>query len=120
MKSLKKQCDDLYREIALKRAGYKSELSGKEGKKIGGEHILHVHHIARKPNYRLRYELENAIVLTAWEHRYGIHGDHEEEYREKIKAIKGEDIYERMALLRGAVKTDLQLIHVYLTNELGE
>ena len=111
---LKKECDNLYREVALKRAGYKSELSGKEGRQIGGEHILHVHHICRKPNYRLRFELDNAIVLTAWEHRYGIHGDHEEEYRQWIKKVRGDDIYDRLSLLRHEPKTDLKLVKIYL------
>ena len=118
MKSLKKICDDLWKEIALIKAGHKSELSGKEGRKIGGEHILKVHHIARKPNYRLRYELDNAIVLTSWEHRFGVHGDHEEEYRERIKKVKGEDIYSRMLLLKREGKTDLKLVKIFLENEL--
>ena len=118
-KKLEKECDELWKEIALKKAGYKSELSEKKGKKIGGENILQVHHIGRKPNYRLRYELDNAIVLTTWEHKYGIHGDHEEEYRERIKAVKGEDVYERMlSLKREHGKTDLQLVKIYLQNEL--
>ena len=44
-KKLEKECDELWKEIALKKAGYKSELSEKKGKKIGGENILQVHHI---------------------------------------------------------------------------
>jgi len=118
MKTLLKKCDDLWTLIIKERAGFKSELSGKEGKVIGGDAILHAHHIVRKPNYRLRFELDNGICLTAWEHRYGIHGDYEEEYREKIKKVKGRDIYERMSLLRRIGKTDLQLIKIYLEQEL--
>ncbi|KKQ29792.1 MAG: hypothetical protein US46_C0017G0008 [Candidatus Shapirobacteria bacterium GW2011_GWF2_37_20] len=34
-KSLKKACDDLWADIIKAKAGYKSELSGKEGKQIG-------------------------------------------------------------------------------------
>ncbi|KKP74575.1 MAG: hypothetical protein UR73_C0038G0008 [candidate division WS6 bacterium GW2011_GWF1_35_23] len=33
-KSLKKACDDLWADIIKAKAGYKSELSGKEGKQI--------------------------------------------------------------------------------------
>lgn len=121
MKSLKKECVDLWKKIALKKAGYKSELSGKEGRQIGGQYILQVHHIGRKSNHRLLLELDNAIVLTKWEHNYGIHGDHEEDYREKIKAVKGDDIYERMLMLkRERSTTDLQLVKIFLTNKLKE
>ena len=119
-KPLKKQCDKLWTECVKARAGYKSEVSGKEGKQIGGEHVLHAHHIARKPNYRLRYELDNGICLTAWEHRYGIHGDHEEEYREKIKDVRGANIYQQLLPLRNVVKIDLQLVKIYLEQELAK
>ena len=81
------------KEICLKRAGYKSEISGKNTNLV-------VHHIARKPNYALRFETKNGIVLTGYEHRYGIHGDHEEKYRDLIKSVRGQDIYERLKILR--------------------
>jgi curved DNA-binding protein CbpA len=95
--NLMKKSDDLWKEICLFRAGYKSELSGKLCHKHGGSDILQVHHIARKPNYALRYDLEGGIVLTKGEHTFGIHGEREEEYRAKIKEVKGADIYERLA-----------------------
>ena len=119
MKTLKNKCEDVWKQIIKERAGFKSELSGAKGKVIGGDAILHAHHIARKPNYRLRFELDNGICLTAWEHRYGIHGDHEEEYREKIKKVKGDDIYERMLMLKRINgKTDLHLVYLFLKQEL--
>lgn len=117
-KKLKKECDDLWKEIIFIKAGYKSEISQQEGKKIGGTHILQAHHIGRKPNNRLRYEIENGICLTMWEHKYGIHGDHEEEYRERIKKVKGKDIYDRMALLRNAKSADLRTVKLFLEQEL--
>ena len=119
-KSLKKQCDDLWGEIIKKRAGYKSELSGIPGIQIDPDngHILDPHHIAKKPNYRLRYSLKNGICLTKWEHKYGIHGEHEEEYRDHIKRVKGKDIYEKLSLLRNGVVKDLTLVKIYLENEL--
>lgn len=121
MKSLKKQCDALWYEIIKKRAGYKSELTGREGRQIGGGFVICAHHIGGKPNHRLRYELDNGICLeNGGEHKFGIHNpNREKEYREKIKAVKGEDIYERMLMLkhqRGT--TDLQLVKIYLTKEL--
>ncbi len=117
-KILKKQCDKLWGKIIILKAGFKSEVSGKEGYQIGGHYILNSHHIVKKPNYRLRYEISNGICLTKWEHRYGIHGNHEEEYRELIKRIKGQDIYERLNLLRSATSPTLDLIKIYLEQEL--
>ena len=119
-KKLIKECDDLWSEIIKKRAGYKSELSGVYGvqldKEIGS--ILQAHHIAKKPNLRLRYDLDNGICLTKWEHRYGIHGNHEEEYRKRIKQVRGEDVYERLSLLRNVTIKDLRLTKLFLLMEL--
>ena len=119
-KSLKKQCDDLWYECVKLKAGYKSEISYKEGRQIGGEYILNAHHIARKPNYRLRYELDNGICLTSGEHHFGIHGKDEEKYRDLIKQAKGQDVYERMSLLRNAKSKDLRLIKIYLEQQIKE
>ena len=119
-KPLKKECDELWSEIIKKRAGYMSEISGMRGKQIGGKHILNAHHVAKKPNNRLRYELENGICLTSWEHKYGIHGSHEERYRGMIKIYKGQDIYERLSLLRNSKSDDLKMIKIYLEQELNK
>ena len=115
-KSLKKQCDDLWFEIIKKKAGYKSELSGKEGLQIDGIYIICAHHIGGKANYRLRYEIDNGICLTNGEHSFGIHNANQsEDYRERIKLVKGRDIYKRMLRLkREHNKTDLKLVKIYL------
>ena len=120
-KSLKKQCDDLWAEIIKKKAGYKSELSGKEGRQIDGEFVVCAHHIGGKANYRLRYELNNGICLTNGEHSFGVHNaNRAEDYRERIKAVKGDDIYKRMFVLKHQQsKTDLKLVKIFLTNELN-
>lgn len=118
-KILIKECDGLWSEIILRKAGFRSEISGLPGRQIDNDgHILQAHHIARKPNYRLRYELENGIALTIGEHKRGIHGTDEELYRERIKKVKGQDIYERMSLLRNASSPSLELIKIYLEQEL--
>jgi hypothetical protein len=109
-KKLVKKLDKLWSEIIKLRAGMQSELTGKTIS-------LDSHHIYRKPNYALRYSLDNGICLTSYEHRYGIHGAHEEEYREKIKAVKGNDIYEKLRLMRNTT-VDLKLIEIYLENEI--
>jgi len=119
---LKKECDKLWADIIKLRAGHKSELTMARrlhpNESVG---ILNAHHIARKPNYRLRYEIKNGICLTAWQHKYGIHGNHEERYRNYIKLVRGQDIYERMELLRQmGGKSDLTLVKIYLEKELGK
>jgi hypothetical protein len=94
--NLRKKSDELWRDILLLKANYKSEISGKLCKKHGGDSILQAHHICRKPNYALRYDLENGIVMTMGEHKFGIHGEREEWFRNRIKEVKGQDIYERL------------------------
>jgi hypothetical protein len=117
-KTLKKECDDLRREIIYRRAGYRSELSGKPGRQIGGDDVLDDHHPAGKPNFRLRYELENGICLTKGEHFFIAHNQGEaEKFRAWVLKIKGEDFFERMAMLKNA-KTDLRMVKTYLENEL--
>ncbi len=120
MKSLKDQCTDLWSEIIKKKAGYKSELSGKEGTQINGIYIICAHHIGGKANYRLRYEIDNGICLTNGEHSFGVHNaNYSEDYRERIKGVKGRDIYKRMLKLkREHCKTDLKLVKIYLQKEL--
>ena len=116
---IRKECDKLWSEIILKKAGYKSEIHPFHiGKQIGGDHTLVAHHIARKPNFRLRYETDNGICLTTGEHHYGIHGSQEEKYLELIKLSKGEDIYDRMLLFKNAKSPSLVLVKMYLQDEL--
>ena len=114
-KSLKKICDELWAKVIKAKAGYKSELSGKT-------ESLHAHHIAGKPNYRLRYEIENGICLTAGEHFFGIHHQgRQKDYEARIKAVRGEDIYERLEKLKSESKTkNLKLVKIYLESELKE
>ena len=113
-KSLKKTCDELLRTLCLIKAGGRSEISGKL------DTTLQVHHIVGKPNYFLRYHLENCIVLTIGEHKWGIHNpNREEQFREKIKAVRGQDIYEKLEQYKHLnVKSDLTLIKIYLENEI--
>ena len=114
-KSLKKQNDELWSECIKARAKYKSELSGKTDR-------LHSHHIAGKDCYRLRWELENGICLTAGEHFYGVHHQsRKQEYENKIKALRGDNIFERLELLRQyKVKVNLQLTKIDLEQKLKE
>ena len=120
-KAAKKTCDSLWSDCIKARAGYKSEiLNKKAGKQIGGDSTLHAHHIAGKPNYRLRYELDNGICLTSGEHKFGIHNQgRQKEYEEHIKKAKGGDIFERMEALKWQTTSGgLELVKLYLEQEL--
>jgi hypothetical protein len=116
-KSLVSQCDELWREIILLKAGNRSEFSGKRADPANGVY-LQAHHILKKPNRRLRYEIENGICLTEGEHYYGMHGGREEEYRRRIQAMRGADIFDRLYLLRNQKPPDMMILKIYLMEEL--
>ena len=117
-KVTKKECDTLLRKLCLLKTNHKSELSGKSDTEAGI--ILQVHHLIGKPNYFLRYHLENCIVLTQGEHKWGIHNpNREEEFRAKIKTVKGQDIYEKLEYFKKLrTETKLSYIKLYLENEI--
>ena len=122
-KELIKKLDDLWNLIIKTKAGFRSELSGREGKVIGGSTILTAHHICGKPNYRLRYEIDNGICLdNDGEHMFGVHNFNPEiarEHQDKIIAYIGEERYERLKTLKHRQKkADLKLIEIYLEGEM--
>jgi len=118
MKSLRKQLDELWAECVKFRAGYKSEISGTPGRQIGGEAILHAHHLAHKPGNVLRWHLANGICITAGEHKFGAHGPHEEEFRKKVQALRGENIFEVLDMLKYDTMKDKTLCKIYLESEI--
>jgi hypothetical protein len=124
-KSLKKICDDLWIEYIKLKAGHKSEISGKEGRKIGGSAILTSHHIVGKPNLRLRYELENGICLeNGREHIFGVHNKFDtvvaKKYQDLIIKKIGEEKYNYLLSLRsGSHKIDLKIIKIYLEQNIA-
>lgn len=123
-KSLKTLCDEKWAYLVKLRAGFKSELSGKPGKQIGGENVLAAHHIYGKSNYRLRYELKNGICLDNHsEHLWGIHNKNNpalaNEYFNKILEHCGKFRKEYLdGLLHFKGKTDLKLVLIYLETEI--
>lgn len=118
-KSIKKECDTLWSRCVHARAKHKSEISDKPGP-------YHAHHVLAKPNYRLRYELANGILLTAGEHKFGIHNENRRDKYDKIirmviKKREGDDIFDRLELLRSfSGKTNLFMVKAYLENKLEE
>ena len=122
-KSLIKKLDDLWNLIIKTKAGFRSELSGREGKVIGGNTVLCAHHICGKPNIRLRYEIDNGICMdNDKEHIFGVHDLDPEiarEYQDKIIDYIGKERYERLKTLKHRQKkADLKLIEIYLEAEM--
>jgi hypothetical protein len=68
-----KQCDKLWAEIVKMKASYYSEYSNKAGRQIGGEDVLHAHHLMGKATRAMRYCIDNGICLTAGEHHFIAH-----------------------------------------------
>jgi hypothetical protein len=113
--SLKEQCDALWSACIHARSGEKSELTGKPGP-------VHAHHIERKGNYRLRYELRNGIALTPGEHHFGVHGSNPMKWEELITQKIGAETRAWLRSLRSAVGGggDLGLNRLYLQQKLEE
>ena len=111
---LKTECDKLWSECIKARAGYKSEISNKTEK-------LHSHHIMGKPNLSLRYDLDNGICLTAGEHFFGIHNQGRMfQYLERIKAVIGDDRWQRLQIRRALKTKTLLETKEYLTIKLKQ
>ncbi|MEA2036106.1 MAG: hypothetical protein U9O94_01255 [Nanoarchaeota archaeon] len=115
-KRQKDVCDALWNKIIKLRAKKRSELSGLEG-------MIAAHHICGKSTYALRYSLDNGIcLLNRSEHIYGIHSNDPmvvERFTARIKALRGQDIYERLEPLKWNVGgTDLGFVDIYLRQEL--
>ena len=111
---LKKECDNLWKDYIKERANYTCELTGISGVQMAA------HHIAGKPNYRLRYELRNGICLDNYKmHIWGVHNKNDPakafEIQQRIIHHIGEEEWEYLkSLSHGAEKTDLQLVKIYL------
>jgi hypothetical protein len=92
-KTTKRACVELWYEVVKARAGYKSEVSGAEGKQIGGNAILNAHHgLGRRG--ALLLDLSNGICITQGEH-FSAHSPNmttSEYMREKVEyEIVGRD-----------------------------
>lgn len=120
-----KQVEQLAFKVARARAGNKSELSGK----CPPYAVIQVHHIFKKPNYRLRFELSNLICLTKEEHaRYHYYekcafpADRKiaDDMREKFLAIRGTSEEALSCMKKYGGGTDLFLVKEFLTRKLKE
>lgn len=123
-KTTKKELDELWTLIIKTRAGFRSELSGGKGKKIGGDIILTAHHIFGKSNNRLRYDLKNGICLSNYsEHIWGVHNRNNPPlaysiHEQILKKIGKETEIYLQGIRQFKGKTDLKLVKIFLEQEL--
>jgi hypothetical protein len=117
----KKYNDEIWFELIKALAYYKCEFSGEDGLQIGGDSVLNSHHINGKPNLRLRYETENGICVTNGIHNFVIHNaGRAEDGRNKIKAIRGVNIFERLNILKQCSGGSQKLYTIKLEQDLAE
>jgi hypothetical protein len=89
-KQLKAYLDQLWSLCVKVRAGFRSELSGKT-------EALQSHHLLAKPNYVLRYSLDNGISVTSGEHHYGFHNPNRQyEYNKRVEALRGKNVFDKL------------------------
>lgn len=129
---LKDQLWDLCRKIVLLRDRLECRKCGarQSTRKVGdyGRPLtLHVHHIRSQGAHpALRYELENLITLCAKCHmpfgRESAHSSDPAPFQEWLKSHVGQEHLDRLDLLaqvRKGQRTDLQAIHIYLSQQLA-
>jgi len=103
--------ESLWKKVVKARAGWKSELGGAGG-------YLHPHHILGKPNYRLRFELDNGICINGGQHMAAHNPFTAEEMKQRCLKVRG--VSEEKLKLLGRITggADLFLIKAYLQVEL--
>lgn len=111
----RKSVEALWSECVKARAGYKSEYSGKDQGPICS------HHIFGKPNYSLRFDLDNGICITNGEHSWIAHNPNRAtEFMLCASTIRKVD--PEVMILKGktAGGCDLWAVHAYLKMKLKE
>ena len=120
MSKIKKDCDKLWADCVKAKAGYRSEYSGREGKQIGGEHVLNAHHLRGKSSYRLRYEIKNGYCCTKGEHKYGFHVEGRKEEHENRVAQQRPGIFDFLRMIKNEKSDDIRMIKIYLEQQLNK
>jgi len=114
--SLEKEVDEIWSQCIKLRALFKSELSGVSGV-IQNDRVefLNSHHIAKKPNYHLRYSLDNGFCLLESEHEeFHFEATGKEFERRSIKLV-GQERWDRLSLLKNDT---LKPVLVYIKEDL--
>jgi predicted nucleic acid-binding Zn ribbon protein len=86
--------DFLWSTYIKARAGFKTEIPLKV--ESDSEPILNSHHIVKKPNRLLRYNVDNGICVTKGQHNYGFHGKDYIYMESMTRRLRGENIYEEL------------------------
>ena len=104
MKSIRKQCDDLWCRKVKERASGKCEY-------CGNTKYIQCHHIIPRTNYAVRHDIENGVALCRKHHLYWAHKDTIAFYNwaKTIRDFK----YLEIARHRQS-KNDYQVIKLYL------
>lgn len=111
-----KELDALWAKAVKLRDGNKSVWSDKT---TG----LNAHHILKKPNHRLRWELDNGITITQGEHKYIAHGpgNREEDFKEWALSRLGKARRQTLEMMkRQTGSVDLWAVRIYLTQKIAE
>ena len=91
-KPIKKQLDDLWRDIVKQRAGFVCEYESCNKKTY-----LNSHHIFRKRNMATRWDLDNGLCLCSGHHTLNnFSAHHSPEFTDWIKKYLGEEKYNRI------------------------
>ena len=99
-KNARDECDFYWKVLVKARAGFKSELSENYDD-------LHPRHLRGKPNYALRYSLLNGFCCTGGEHKFGFHHTgRQADFENRVKAIRGEKIFESLEMLTHTKETE--------------
>ena len=114
--TLDKQCEDLWREIALHDANHICEKE-----RCGRYKKLDVHHIITRSVKHLRWDLDNAIVLCSQHHtlssQFSAHKT-PDLFRKWLDKYRGSWYYEKLQYRANfPQKTDLKLTLIYLKQE---
>ena len=109
-----KELDKLWADVIKARAGHVCEYSGKtEG--------LNAHHIHGKPNYRLRYELDNGVCITKGVHFFVAHVQgRAEAFKAWAMRLRGLSNEKASLLGMKCGASDLFLIKIFLEKKLKE
>lgn len=109
-----KELHKLWADCVKARAGWRSEYSGKQG-------ALHAHHVHGKPNYRLRFELDNGVAITSGEHKFIAHlQGRAENFKQWAMRIRKFGNEKANLLSQKTRFVDLFLVKIYLEQKLKE
>jgi hypothetical protein len=101
--------DKIWAYLVKCRAGFRCEVTGRE------DATLNAHHLIGRTNYRLRWELENGICITAGVHNFGAHGSktRQVEFEKRVKQLRGEDVYDRLLMLKNGETPNKYTVFLY-------